>query len=249
MCLVVLLAAGCSVRNRKQLEPERLLSDELAKVEGLTQAQPKVALPGPLPISSYRLTPGDQLQVHFPDLHEQDFTAVVRPDGFITSPRYGDLPAMGWTPSQLADSIRVAYGQEFLKPRATVQVTSFGPQFFYVFGEVRTPDRYEFEGPQELIGAITRAGGFLRSAVPANVVVLKVGPDGGYTFTIHDLNDIMENPAPPIWLESNNIVIIPKSTISNAADFVRDYVMTFIAPADAFLRGRYYWQLARNVNP
>lgn len=252
LVLVALVAAGCSLRQRQGMEadpqhpPMLSVGQESPDLSVMHMAK---SVERPRPAAQYRLTPGDQLQVRFPDLQDMDFTAVVRPDGYITSPRYGDLPAMGWTPAQLADSIATAYGREFLAPRATVQVTDFGPQHFYVFGEVKSPNRFTLDQPLELIGAITRAGGFLRSAVPGNIVVVKVGPDGRYAFSLHDLEDILGSTAPPVWLEANDIVVVPKSAISNAADFVRDYVMTFIAPMDAFLRGRYYWQLAENNTP
>jgi protein involved in polysaccharide export with SLBB domain len=247
--LLALIITGCSLRGRSQMEAQAPLpaadSIEPAGIAETIGVMPAEGVP-PTFAAQYRLTTGDQLQVRFPELKNLDFPAVVRPDGYITTPRTGDMPAMGWTPTQLADSIAAAYGREFRSPRATVQVTGFGPQHFYVFGEVKNPNRYTLDQPMELIGAITRAGGFLRSAVPGNIVVVKVSPDGRYAFSLHDLNDILEQTSPPYWLEANDIVIVPKSAISNAADFVRDYVMTFIAPIDAFLRGRYYWQLVQD---
>jgi len=251
LVLTTLLLSACSIRGRGQLEPElpvlappgTLEAEPLPTMEAPTQADDAPSTP------LYRLTPGDQVSIHFPDLRDMNFSGVVRPDGYITSPRFGDLPAMGWTPAQLADSISRTYAQEFRSPRATVQVTGFGPQHFYVFGEVKNPNRYTMDGPLELVGAVTRAGGFLRSAVTANIVILKVGPDGRYTFTLHNLQDLLDNPGPPVWLEPNDIVIVPKSAIAEAADFVNDYVMTFIAPVDAFLRGRYYWRLIQNNTP
>jgi protein involved in polysaccharide export with SLBB domain len=247
--LVLSLATGCTLRERKHLEPETKLPQVVSESATSAARATLDASGSVVPTDAYRLTPGDQILVHFPDLTNQDFQALVRPDGYITSPRYGDQPAMGWTPAQLADSLGAVYGREFLSPRATVQVTAFGPQYFYVFGEIRRPDRYELDAPLELISAITRAGGFLRSAVLTNVILVKVGADGAYTFSMHNLNDIAENPSPPVWLEPNDIVIVPQSALSNAAEFIRDYVMTFMAPADAFLRGRYYWRLAQNNTP
>jgi protein involved in polysaccharide export with SLBB domain len=197
----------------------------------------------------YRISAGDQLQIRFPDLGAQDFAAVVRPDGYITSPRFGDVPAMGWTPPQLADSLAAIYQQEFRSPRATVQVTGFGPRYFYVFGEVHNPDRYTLDEPHDLVSGVTRAGGFLRSAAQENILILKVGPDGRYGFTVFDMNDLAISRNMPVWLEPNDIIIVPQSAISNAAEFVDTYIMSFIAPADAFLRGRYYWTLATdNLN-
>ncbi len=242
LLLMALVVMGCSIRGRKGLEAEPLIP----KAEEITTEMPAVP-----PISStipYRLVPGDQLRVHFPDLKDQDFDAVIRPDGYITSPRFGDVPAMGWTPPQLADTLALIYAREYLTPRATVLVSAFGPQFFYVFGEVRAPNRYELDTPLDLVSAVTRAGGFLRSAAPASVVILKVGPDGQYVFRLHDMDDLAMNKAQPVWLEPNDIVIVPQSAISNAAEFIDNYVMNFIAPVDAFLRGRYYWTLARDIN-
>jgi protein involved in polysaccharide export with SLBB domain len=226
---------------------ENQVTDAYLPVESARQPLAQQAPHTSQSANSYRLSPGDKMHVAFPAIPDQSFDAVIRPDGFITSPRYGDIPAMGWMPEQLADSLTSLYWQDFVNSKSTVTVTHFGPKFFYVFGEVGKPSRYELDTPMTLLSGITTAGGLQRSASVRNVFVLKVGPDGAYEFDVHDLSIMTEYEATITWLAPNDIIIVPERAISNAAHFIDDYVMNFLAPADAFLRGRYYWHLATDI--
>lgn len=246
--ILMLATASCSLRGRSSMDAD-------------TSALPVVATPPPPLVleeapaaeaparqakaPSYRIAPGDLLSIHFPDLGDLNFQARVRPDGYVTTPRYGDTAAMGLTPAMLGDTLAALYAVDYLNPVSHVQVLEFGPEYFYVFGEVGKPDRYLLDGPLDLVSAVTRAGGFLHSANTGQVVIVKVAADGRYGFEIHDLDDLVgRDGATPVWIEASDIVIVPETAIANMARFTRDYIMTFMAPMDAFLRGRYYWVLA-----
>ncbi len=245
--VLLFAAAGCSLRNRSQMDAEVAIAPTLQETEPNPQAFALSESGGNLE-NSYRINPGDELHVSFPGYPELTFDCPVRPDGFITSPAFGDFAAMGSYPRQLADSLFEAYSSIYRIQRATVGVTAFGPSYFYVFGEVAKPARYELDKAEDLVSALSRAGGFTRSASTGNLVVVRVAPSGEYRFSVHSLSDLDQGETLPVWVQQNDIIIVPSTTISDVARFVDDYLMTFIAPLDSFLRGRYYWYLAKDIN-
>jgi len=241
--LMVGLCLSCGFQARKNLEPE----GDLIRAEAAAgQAQ---ELPGgTLPDKEYLLQAGDRLDVFFPSAREQNFSAIIRPDGRITLPLTGDVEAEGLAPGQLSVRITERYAKLLKEPQAQVSVTQFGPQPFYVFGEVTTPSRYDWSRNLDLVQALSMAGGTLRTAELANVVLLRVAADGAYRYEIHDVRNLVGRAGGrPVLLQPRDIVIVPTSTIADVGIWVNQYINTFIPPLDGFLRGRYYWFLARDA--
>jgi polysaccharide biosynthesis/export protein len=204
-------------------------------------AQPQTAV--------YRLQPGDRISVHFPHVPEMNFTARLRPDGVITSPQFGEFTAFGKSSSELSSELTTAYGTLLKHPEAHVSVSEFSKQYFYVFGEVDNPSRFEWEQSLDLIQALTLAGGSSADAEMANVVVVSVNPDGAYSLQEFDLTSVfLDFGSKPYWLSPRDIIIVPSTTISNVNRWVDQYINSFMNPIDSFLRSRYYWFLAKEVS-
>ncbi len=201
-------------------------------------------------IPSYKIQPGDELLVGFPDMPDQKFQASVRPDGFITSPLYGDILAAGMTPMELASDVEKMYQTGYFTARAVVTVSKMQEQAIYVFGAVKSPGKVNLSGPMDLLSAITVAGGATAAAEVRNIVVVRVEENGAYTFQEKDVSTMFENKGKsyPIWLQANDIVIVPNTLIGDIKVWVDQYIQTFIPPIDTFLRGRYYWFLAKQAN-
>ncbi|MGH9408084.1 MAG: polysaccharide biosynthesis/export family protein, partial [Vicinamibacterales bacterium] len=107
----------------------------------MTTAASTVAGPADAP-NDYRLNPGDKLAI---DVHEDKSlseTLQIRPDGKITLPLVGDIPAAGRTTNDLRGAIAAALKEYIAQPTVTVIVQETAPQVVYVMGEVSKP------GPQ-----------------------------------------------------------------------------------------------------
>lgn len=240
--VIALLLAGaclsCGLKTRTTIEP----TGDAIRPEGAVVASSEPAQ------LDYVLQSGDRLDVIFPYATTQNFSAVIRPDGRITAPLFGDVEAEGLPPTQLAAHLKGLYAGALQRPDAQVSVTQFGPQPIYVFGEVTKPNRFDWSRNLDLVQALSMAGGVLRSAQLGNVVLLHVSTEGAYRYEVHDLKNMLADKAiRPVFLSPRDIVIVPSSTIADIGIWINQYVNTFLPPIDGFLRGRYYWFLAKDA--
>ena len=74
---------------------------------------------------SYKIGPGDNVNIVVWRNPELSMSVPVRPDGKISAPLIDDLPAMGKDPSTLARDIEKELGQFIRDPVVTVIVTQF----------------------------------------------------------------------------------------------------------------------------
>ena len=82
------------------------------------------------PGEEYVIGPLDELTIHVwrnPELGAEKIQ--VRPDGRITTPLVTDMPAVGKTPSMLAEDMRLQLSQYIERPLVSVIVNSFAGTF------------------------------------------------------------------------------------------------------------------------
>jgi polysaccharide export outer membrane protein len=96
-----------------------------------------------------------------------DHTERIGEDGNISLLYIGQVKAVGKTSSQLQEEIRTKYVPKYFNG---VVVTVYGDaKFFYVDGEVHSPNKYEYPGEMTVVKAISVAGGFTDFANKSNV--------------------------------------------------------------------------------
>lgn len=111
-------------------------------------------------IHSGRLTSGDLVRIVFSDVPQPPQAVEIRipEDGRITLPYNITVNAIGKTVSQLQEEIRNEYVPK-LFVRLTVNINT-EKRFYFVGGEVRLPNRQEYNGDLTVLRAIDTAGGF-----------------------------------------------------------------------------------------
>lgn len=82
----------------------------------------------------YVIWDGDTLQVSVWGSSQLSASVTVRPDGKITLPGVGDIPASGLTPGQLSKSLTEKLEAFEKKPIVTITVTGITNNKIYVFG-------------------------------------------------------------------------------------------------------------------
>jgi len=92
----------------------------------------------------------------------EPFVQKIRPDGTVTLLQEKTFEAAGQTRSQLETNIFHTYVPDYYK-HMTVTVTLEG-QSFWVDGEVKTPNGYNYTGPITVLKAIATAGYFTEFA-------------------------------------------------------------------------------------
>lgn len=102
---------------------------------------------------------------------------TVDSDGSITFPLIGRIQVGGKTTRQIEEDLTKALEPDWLKrAQVSVEIAQYRSRSIYVLGEVRTPGRYNIEGPMTLLEVIANAG----STTPAasNQIVVQRYKDG-----------------------------------------------------------------------
>src|SRR5215470_3031458 len=86
----------------------------------------------------YRVGPGDKLRIEVYRDQQLSQSLQVRPDGKITLPLIGDVPAAGSTSRELAGTLTERLKEYVKEPVVTVIVAETTPPTIYVMGEVNT---------------------------------------------------------------------------------------------------------------
>jgi len=121
----------------------------------------------------YLLNPGDQLEISVWREEALQREVLVLPDGSISFPLVGVLPAAGKTAAELQQSI-VKRLRQFV-PEAEVTVSVLQPSGYRIFviGKVTNPGAFQLSGPIDILQALSLAGGLDRFAVKDKIKVLR----------------------------------------------------------------------------
>ncbi len=125
---------------------------------------------------------GDVLEIRVWEQKDLNTDQTIRPDGTITMPLVGDLPAAGDTPSALKAKIKKAL-ESYLKLPAgnevTVAVKAWKSYHFSLEGEVGKPGSYGADHYVRVSEAIAMGGGLTRFARRDGVILLRTTPKTG----------------------------------------------------------------------
>ena len=123
---------------------------------------------------TYLVGTGDVLQVRAWKNEPLSQRVVVRPDGFVTLPLIGDVPAGGRAVEAIAADIAGRAARFYTEvPVVAVEVAELHGYRVYVLGEVARPGELAPRGPITVLQAIALAGGFTRFASPNDVVIVR----------------------------------------------------------------------------
>lgn len=213
--LCAVLAAGvlaATLASGAQERPGEPESKPPAKAEpvGAELLKPEEALaksPGAaVDPNRYKLGAEDVVLIRVWREPELSGLAVVRPDGQITMPLIGDVPAEDLTPLELAGKITEKLSRFVNRPEVIVSVQSVRSKRYYVTGEVLRPGAFPLVTPTTVLQALTQAGGFREFANTKKITVLR----GSKTFKFN-YKDVIKgkNMNQNILLESGDYVIVP----------------------------------------
>src|SRR5580700_7690860 len=129
----------------------------------------------PVDPDKYQIGPEDLLFIRV--WREPDFTlpVAVRPDGKITMPLIGEVPASGQTPLQLTATLKQLLTQYLNNPDVNVFVTEVRSKKFYIDGEMNRPGWFALVTPTSVLEALSRGGGFREFANTRKIRVLRGG--------------------------------------------------------------------------
>ena len=158
--------------------------------------------------SDYRLVPGDKLRIEVYKDAQLSQSLQVRPDGKVTLPLVGDIPAAGRTSNELRDAISSSLKEYIASPVVTVIVVETVPPVIYVVGEVANPGAQPLTGQISVLQALSTAGGLSDFAKRKDIRVQRKSPAGMTTLRFN-YNDAINGRAKPIYLQPGDTIIVP----------------------------------------
>lgn len=164
----------------------------------------------------YLLYPGDEIEVATPTATELTRTLRVGPDGRIALPLIGQAMAADRTLSELEYELSTAYASQLVRPVVEVTLKQAGPMKVWVDGEVRTPGVYDMPGDIDAYQAIIQAGGYLPSARPQQVALIRRGPGSVRMMRVMDLR---QRRGEVVALRRGDVLYVPRSTLGELANF------------------------------
>jgi len=153
----------------------------------------------------------------------------VTPEGTVSLPAIGSVPAQGLSLAELQEEVNERYRQQVEGIEVIPVLVQRAPRFVYVLGEVGTPGRFELTGPTTVLQALSMAGSWKVGANLRQIVVFRRGDDWRLMAAMLDLDAALHGkqpcPAGEIWLSDSDVIVVPKSRILVADDFI-DLVFT-----------------------
>ena len=157
----------------------------------------------------YRLVPGDKLRIEVYSDTQLSQSLQIRPDGKITLPLIGDVPAEGKTATELRDSLVSSLKEFNTNPVVTVIVVETVPPVFYVMGEVNAPGTFSIKGQVSAVQALAMAGGFKDFAKTKNIKILRKGANGVPENVKFNYKDAAQGKGPAVFMQPGDTIIVP----------------------------------------
>lgn len=168
-----------------------------------------------VPPAEFLLGPEDVLIVTVWKNQDLSREVVIRPDGMISMPLVGDVPASGMTANVLAKRIAERLTEYMASPIVSVQLKEVNSYFIYVLGEVTKPGKLPLKSYANVMQGISLAGGFTPFAKKNKIKVLRVSPVGAsekhqIEIPVH-YDDILNGSAVPgnFFLKSGDTIVVP----------------------------------------
>lgn len=213
---LVLFALGCLATV--------LVSCSSPSSAAAAAGRPQVPVPPSNAAQPYRISPGDVLKFEFANHPEYTRGVTVRPDAMVTLPLIGDVKAGGLQPAELAGKVTARYRPVLRYPRVTVELVSSPNQIVYVGGEVKTPGIYQVRPGKTALQTIYEAGGPTDQAAKQQAFLIRDQGTPEPLYVALDLATLHTG----FELQPKDVLVVPKSGISTANQFVDQYINKLI---------------------
>ena len=179
--------------------------------------------------SAYTLGPLDKLKIRIAEWQTaeatfRDWSSIsgdysVGPDGKISMPFIGSVPAAGRTTSELATAIGRELQQNLGlidRPSASVEIEEFRPVF--LSGDVQTPGKYPFQPGLTVLKAVSLAGGLrheMKSGTPERDFI---SARGDYDVLVANRNQLLAERARLTAAADGKSKVEPPAALKSAPD-------------------------------
>jgi protein involved in polysaccharide export with SLBB domain len=175
---------------------------------------------------NYRIEPGDVLRIRYtyqPDMNQD--SVQVGPDGKIDALVAGKILAAGRTTTELQKILRDGTAERLKDPEIVVSVDRYSDKRVYVSGEVRRPGPIVYRLGLTPLQAIIDAGGFMDTAEPQTVILIRTGNGADFVSRTIDLETaVHQGVQEQVLIAPHDVIFVPKSKIANANLWVKQHL-------------------------
>lgn len=159
----------------------------------------------------YQINKGDKLMIEVWQEENLRAEVMVSPDGTISFPLVGVIPAAGKTTGELKDLLRKKLEEYIPEPEVNVSLITVEGNLIYVIGEVTRPGPFIMPKHLDVMQALSMAGGLTPYAAKNDIHIVRRNPDGrssSIPFSYGDVED-GDDLHTNILLQSGDTVIVP----------------------------------------
>ncbi len=160
---------------------------------------------------SYKVNPGDIIEINVWKEEGLIQEVLVRPDGGISFPLAGHIHAQGLSLSELEKVISEKLSQYISDPVVTVSAKQLLGNIVYVIGKVNKPGEYVVNRYVDVMQVLSMAGGMTAFAAVNDIHILRRDKDGKQLAIefeygeVEDGEDLEQN----IMMQAGDVVVVP----------------------------------------
>lgn len=164
--------------------------------------------------STYRISPGDQLQIYVWGDERLQRALTVLPDGTFAFPLAGTIQAAGHTPNEIEAQLSKLLAPQYkgVDQQVTVSVAAPAGMQYSVIGKVRAPGNFSPTRYVNVLNALAQAGGPTDFADIGNIVILRTTGGRSEVIRAHLSNVLKGRPSDneqiPL-IQAGDTVIVP----------------------------------------
>ena len=173
---------------------------------------------------TYRLAPGDLIDVKFPYHPEENERVPVRPDGRIGLQVIGDVMAAGLTVKELEQVVVEKSSRTLRDPVVSIVIAQLAEHKVYVGGQVARPGFVPFREGMTPLQAIVERGGFIDDANTDEILYISRVGDAVQSQRL-DLEAVMDGESSEqVVMSPDDIIIVPRTFIGDADVWVDQWI-------------------------
>ena len=162
------------------------------------------------PATSYKVLPGDVLQVSVWKEPDLQLELLVRPDGAISFPLAGEISTVGKSVPDLQDELTTRLARFITSPVVTVSVKEVLGNKIYVIGQVNNPGEFVVNPQVDVLQALSMAGGTTPFADLDDIRILRRinAIQSALSFSYKEVirgRNLEQN----VMLKSGDVVVVP----------------------------------------
>lgn len=221
---ILALLVGCGPSMTQKQSAALVLQEANPGSSAGYMAAPAAPAPSDLQQYSYRLAPGDIIDIKFPFHPEENERVPVRPDGMIDVQVVGDIAAGGLTVQELEDEIVRRASRTLRDPIVSVIIAQLAEHKVYVGGDVLRPGFVNYRDGLTPLQAVIERGGFTDTAKADQVLyITRIGTE--VQAQRLDLEAVVDgNSLEEIYMAPDDVVFVPKTWIGHADIWVDQWI-------------------------